>query len=259
MPAKSFSSDCMRWEWFKNKELGFLLIWSQGTLSVVFSPANNCFSGKKGRVLFIASWQVMKNGFIIATQKKENHGDCPVMLLRRRLGRIFTLRRLCCVFGGTRSVLFIMSCWNRTKASLGNGIGSNWCVWAEHCAKNGHNTSRNTKKWFYSMITLGLALPNPLKHTWKRSNGKSCPTRRIPQSVYYLFWSMGHDLSDQQFRSYEDIKKWLDSWIASKDEHFYRNGIRAVPKRWAKVVANDGKYFEWFICNHFSTIKLHFY
>ena len=25
---------------------------------------------------------------------------------------------------------------------------------------------------------------------------------------------MAHDLADQQFRSYEDIEKWLDSWIA---------------------------------------------
>ena len=55
---------------------------------------------------------------------------------------------------------------------------------------------------------------------------------------------MVHGLADQQFRSYEDIEKWLDSWIASKDEHFYRNGIQALPTRWAKVVANDGQYFE---------------
>ena len=55
------------------------------------------------------------------------------------------------------------------------------------------------------------------------------------------------------------IEKWLDSWIVSKDEHFYRNGIRALPERWVKVVANDGQYFEWFICNHFSTMKLHFH
>ena len=50
--------------------------------------------------------------------------------------------------------------------------------------------------------------------------------------------------ADQQFRSYEDIEKRLDSWIASKDEHFYHDGIRALPERWAKVVANDGQYFE---------------
>ena len=78
-------------------------------------------------------------------------------------------------------------------------------------------------------------------------------------SNYYLLRSMAHGLADQQFRSYEDIEKWFDSWIASKDEQFYNNGIRALPKRWAKVVAYDGQYFEWFICNHFFTIKLHFH
>ena len=30
----------------------------------------------------------MKNGFITATQREESHGDCPVMLQRRRLGRM---------------------------------------------------------------------------------------------------------------------------------------------------------------------------
>ena len=81
----------------------------------------------------------------------------------------------------------------------------------------------------------------------------------IAPSDYYLFRSIAHGLADQQFRSYEDIEKWLDSWISSKTEHFYRNGIRALPERWVKVVANGGQYFEWFICNHFFTIKLHFH
>ena len=36
----------------------------------------------------------------------------------------------------------------------------------------------------------------------------------FPLSDYYLFQSMAHGLADQQFSSYEDIEKWLDSWIA---------------------------------------------
>ena len=73
------------------------------------------------------------------------------------------------------------------------------------------------------MTMLGLTLPNPLKPTWKRSNRKSHPpyTSDIAPFDYYLFRSMAHGLADQQFRSYEDIEKWLDSWIASEDEHFY--------------------------------------
>ena len=55
---------------------------------------------------------------------------------------------------------------------------------------------------------------------------------------------MAHGLANQQLRSFEDIENWLDSWIASKDEYFYRNDIRALPERWAKFVANDGQYCE---------------
>ena len=35
-------------------------------------------------------------------QREGSHGECPVMLLHRQLSRIFRLRRLCCVFDGTR-------------------------------------------------------------------------------------------------------------------------------------------------------------
>ena len=44
--------------------------------------------------------------------------------------------------------------------------------------------------------------------------------------------------------SYEEVKKWTDSWIASKDASFFRDGIRQLPERWEKVVASNGQYFE---------------
>ena len=44
--------------------------------------------------------------------------------------------------------------------------------------------------------------------------------------------------------SYEEIKKKLDSWIASKDASFFRDEIRKVPERWEKVVISDGQYFD---------------
>ena len=104
---------------------------------------------------------------------------------------------------------------------------------------------------------------NPVKTYLETLNWEALPhppySPDIAPPDYYLFRSMAHGLDDQQFRSYEDIEKWLDSWIASRDEHCYPNGIQALPKIWAKVVANDGQYFDWFICNHFFTIKLHFH
>ena len=52
----------------------------------------------------------------------------------------------------------------------------------------------------------------------------------IAPSDYYLFRWMAYGLADQHFRSYEDIEKWLDSQIASKDEHFYRIVFEMYPK-----------------------------
>lgn len=66
----------------------------------------------------------------------------------------------------------------------------------------------------------------------------------IAPSDYHLFRSMAHGLAEQHFHSYEDAKKWIDSWIASKDEQFFRDGIRKLPGRWEKVVTRDGQYFE---------------
>jgi len=66
----------------------------------------------------------------------------------------------------------------------------------------------------------------------------------VAPSDYHLFRSMAHGLADQHFRSYEEVKNWIDSWIASKDDQFFRRGIRTLPERWEKVVASDGQYFE---------------
>ena len=77
-------------------------------------------------------------------------------------------------------------------------VGSGWCYLL------GAGKRYRTLKWF---------LPHPPYFP------------DIPPPDYYLFRSMAHGLADHQFRSYEDIEKWLDSWIVSKYEHFYRNCI----------------------------------
>ena len=84
------------------------------------------------------------------------------------------------------------------------------------------------------------------RHTWKRWNG-SYPNRRILQTLLPLTitcFDQWHGLADQHFRFYEEVKNWIDSWIASKDDQFFQRGIRTLPERWEKVVASDGQYFE---------------
>ena len=66
----------------------------------------------------------------------------------------------------------------------------------------------------------------------------------IVLSDYHLFRSMAHGLAEQHFHSYEDAKKSVDSWLASKDMSFFQRGIQMLPERWEKGAASDGKYFQ---------------
>jgi len=66
----------------------------------------------------------------------------------------------------------------------------------------------------------------------------------ITPSDYHLFRSMAHGLAEQRFQDRQDVKKWLDEWMAAKPEKLYYDGIHKLPKLWKNVVINDGNYFE---------------
>lgn len=56
----------------------------------------------------------------------------------------------------------------------------------------------------------------------------------LAPSDYHLFASMGHALSEQRFDSHENAKKWLDDWLAAKNQQFFWRGIHKLPERWEK-------------------------
>ncbi|GBP77246.1 Mariner Mos1 transposase [Eumeta japonica] len=60
--------------------------------------------------------------------------------------------------------------------------------------------------------------------------------RHVAPSDYHLFRSLAHGLADQHFRSYEEVKNWIDSSITSKDDQFFQRRIRMLRERWEKVV-----------------------
>jgi len=62
-------------------------------------------------------------------------------------------------------------------------------------------------------------------------------TRRIAPSDYWLFRRM------QQVTSFAEIENWIQNWIASKDELFFRDGeFENCLERWEEV-GSDGQYF----------------
>lgn len=66
----------------------------------------------------------------------------------------------------------------------------------------------------------------------------------LAPSDFHLFRSMQHGLEDKQFKTLDDVRKFVDDFIASKPASFFRDGIRMLPDRWRKVIEHDGQYFQ---------------
>ena len=135
---------------------------------------NNCFSGKKGRVSFIASRRVLKIFFITATQREESHGVIYYELLKPNEA-----------ITGERYRTQLM----RSSRAL--------------CEKRPQYEQRHEK-----VITQhDNARPHvakPVKSCLETLKWEVLPhlpySPDIASSDYYLCRSMAHGLADQQFR-----------------------------------------------------------
>jgi len=74
-----------------------------------------------------------------------------------------------------------------------------------------------------------------------------CFTAPAVFSGYCSFWLLvvPKNATNHRFTSFTEIENWLQNWIASKDESFFRDGIRKLPERGQKVVSSDGQCFNW--------------
>ena len=59
---------------------------------------------------------------------------------------------------------------------------------------------------------------------------------------YYLFRSLQNSLNGKTFNDDEAVKSHLIQFIADKDQKFYEREITKLPKRWQKIIEQNGKY-----------------
>ena len=129
----------------------------------------------------------------------------------------------------------------QSNETMGNAINNNWCNCRVLKQKRPDYEKRHDKLIFqYDNARSYVA--KPIKETLEVLNWNvlSHPPYYpdVAPSDYHLFRSMTHGLSEQRFYSCEDTKKWVDSWIASKNV-FFRHEIPLLPKRWKKVAINN--------------------
>ena len=139
----------------KTRKLGAL--WNRETLKDNFSLANSWFKDNREKIFCIGLWLKMRSEYSTITSRRKNTTLSPVNRCHRPQhqyhDRTFMVQSSCSVSGGTKRVLFIMSCWNLAIPLRAIDIGYNWVV---HCEKNGRNTSKNMIKLFFFITTLGF-------------------------------------------------------------------------------------------------------
>ena len=59
---------------------------------------------------------------------------------------------------------------------------------------------------------------------------------------YHIFQSLQNSLNGKKFNSLVSIKNDLDKFFAEKPQKFWEDGIFKLPKRWKKVVEQNGTY-----------------
>ncbi|EFN79204.1 Histone-lysine N-methyltransferase SETMAR, partial [Harpegnathos saltator] len=62
-------------------------------------------------------------------------------------------------------------------------------------------------------------------------------------SNFHLFQSMQHALPDTHFSTVDDVRNFINDFVASKPPSFYCDGIRRLPNKWRKSIDNNGVYF----------------
>ncbi len=66
----------------------------------------------------------------------------------------------------------------------------------------------------------------------------------LAPSDYHLFRSMEHFFREKSFEDFKSVEKEVENYFASKPVSFFERGIRLLPEKWAKVIVNDGNYFD---------------
>lgn len=64
----------------------------------------------------------------------------------------------------------------------------------------------------------------------------------LAPSDYHLFRSLQNDLNNRNFISDEAVKEYLVQFFAAKEQSFYEHGIMQLPKRWQKIIDQNGQY-----------------
>jgi len=194
-----------------------------------FSFANNWFKDNREKVFCIGLWLEMRNGYSTTTPRRKNTTLSPINRCHRpqhqHHGRTFMVRRSCSVSGGTKRILFTMSCWNLAIPLRAIGSGYILIHLSRALRKKRPEYEQRHDKVIFLHDNARPHVAKVVKKYLEMLKWNVLPHLPyfpdITLSDYWLFRRMQHDLTSHRFTSFTEIENWLQNWIAFKDESFF--------------------------------------
>ena len=66
----------------------------------------------------------------------------------------------------------------------------------------------------------------------------------LAPSDYHLFGPLKEHLGGKGFRNNDEVVQDVQEWLRWQPKDFFLSGIRKLPDRWSKCIANQGDYVE---------------
>jgi len=205
--------------------------WTIGRWSDAKTHAKFCLPDKKESHSCIGLWQAMKSGSIFRILNARNLGLIPSNHQHLPQNQIASDGRRCCVWWDQEGVIY----YELLKPGETVNAHHYQQLIKLHRAlreKRLHYRKRHDKLIFFhdnAPSHMSIMIQNYLE-TQQGSATPSCLLTDLAPFDYHLFSSMGHALAERHFDSYEDVRKWLDEWFASKDEEFFWRVYTNCPK-----------------------------
>ena len=184
----------------------------------------------------------MKSGSIFRILNARNLGLIPPNHQHLPQDQIALEGRRCCALGRIKKVIYY-ELLKHGETVNAHRYHQQLIKLHRALRKKRHYRKRHDKLIFLNDNTAPHINNGP-KLTWRHSIGKCYPILLTRPGTFWLSPVFVDALAERHFDFYEDVRKWLDEWFASKDEKFFWRDIHKLLGKWEKCIVSEGKYFE---------------
>lgn len=216
-------------------ESGYRINYPNTQLAIDIKSAFHCLPNKKKRVSCGVLWLAIENGYSSTIPRDENIGSILANQHNWCHVAIFTVIRFCCVYLWDQEEVLFYKLLPPGQTVTGDRYSKQLKQLHQELIKKCPQIARNYRKVILLHDNARPYIVKKTKEALLDLKWEVLPhltySPDIAPSHYLLFRSMQHSLSGEHFSDITDVRKWIDKWIALRNDFFFQRDIRMLPER----------------------------